>query len=90
MQEGMLRIQEAAEFLGLSVNTLNGWRRDREGPPYFKVGSRVVYSVEDLRTWLASRRVVPVGAGTPVVGVPPGRAKGAAAAEERQAKEVAS
>jgi len=40
---------KAAELLGLSVHTLRKDRVTARRFPYFKVGSRVLYSVERLR-----------------------------------------
>jgi excisionase family DNA binding protein len=49
---------EAAEYLGVSPNTLVTWRcTKRYAIPYVKVGRKVFYFADDLRTWLDSRRV---------------------------------
>jgi excisionase family DNA binding protein len=59
----MMRMQrissdEAAEFLGLNPRTLKNWRHlDRRELPYYKVGRRVIYDLQDLTNFLASRRV---------------------------------
>ena len=47
----MLRTQEAARFLGISLRTLEKHRTYGTGPAYRKLGGRVVYSVDDLETW---------------------------------------
>lgn len=40
--------------------TLAQWRSEgRKGPPYVKVGSRVLYGGKDLIDWLAASRVEP-------------------------------
>jgi predicted DNA-binding transcriptional regulator AlpA len=46
-----LRTPEAARFLGLSGRTLEKHRTYGTGPKYRKIGGRVVYALEDLRTW---------------------------------------
>ena len=51
-----LNVREAARFLGLSVSTLNKMRLNGNGPPYLKLGRRVLYDVHDLQAWAASRR----------------------------------
>lgn len=61
MSEEYVRVDRAAEIIGVSVNTLSYWRWTAQGPPYTKAGSRVLYGVDDLRQWMASRRVVPGG-----------------------------
>lgn len=39
----------------LSRSTLNKWRCDGKGPPYCKLGSRVVYPVSGLMAFLEAR-----------------------------------
>jgi hypothetical protein len=46
-----LRTEEAARFLGLSGRTLEKHRTYGTGPTYRKIGGRVVYALEDLKTW---------------------------------------
>ncbi|MBP2147600.1 MULTISPECIES: AlpA family transcriptional regulator [Alphaproteobacteria] len=47
----MLRTQEAARFLGISLRTLEKHRTYGTGPTYRKIGGRVLYTVEDLQAW---------------------------------------
>ncbi|MGF3026940.1 helix-turn-helix domain-containing protein [Methylobacterium aquaticum] len=47
---------EAAKHLGLKPSFLGKLRSVGGGPPFFKFGSKVLYSVGDLDTWLASKR----------------------------------
>lgn len=47
---------QAADFLGISERTLTNARygsliAGRPGPRYRKIGSKCVYSLEDLREW---------------------------------------
>ena len=52
-----LSTQEAADYLGLGKSTLDKLRVIRnDGPPFFKVGTRIVYDVVDLDGWLARHR----------------------------------
>lgn len=47
---------EAAKLLGdLSVTTLAAWRVSGEGPKFVKLGSRVMYPLDELHAWLAAR-----------------------------------
>lgn len=44
----------AAE-LGRTVATLKRWRRNRQGPPYFRVHGRVLYDRKRVEAWLAAK-----------------------------------
>lgn len=48
---------EAAAHCGLARPTMATLRSRGGGPPYFKLGRRVVYSRRDLDAWLSARRV---------------------------------
>jgi len=57
----ILRVQDAATRVGLSVSTLNKMRCDGRGPRFIKLTGKVVgYSVEDLDAWVEKRRLVAV------------------------------
>lgn len=45
MPPRMLRTQEAARFLGISLRTLEKHRTYGTGPTYRKIGGRVLYTV---------------------------------------------
>jgi excisionase family DNA binding protein len=52
----LLNPAAAAEFLGVSVDTLSVWRSvGRYSIPYLKVGRLVKYRRADLEMWLQSR-----------------------------------
>ena len=47
---------ELADWLGLSRETIQAWRVDDSGPPYYRAARRAVkYSVPQVRRWLAAR-----------------------------------
>jgi hypothetical protein len=46
----------AAAHLGISSRTLEKWRLTGDGPPYIKLGRRVVYDLQDLDAWAVARR----------------------------------
>jgi hypothetical protein len=50
-----LETVHAADELGLSPRTLEGWRRRGEGPAYLKIGRRVKYRPEDIEAFKATR-----------------------------------
>lgn len=55
--ERWLRPTEAAKYLGLSASTLAKRRLRGDGPPFAKLGPRLVsYSKRDLDAWLSGRR----------------------------------
>jgi predicted DNA-binding transcriptional regulator AlpA len=51
----VLHAREAAKLVGLSESTLAKLRLNGNGPPYCKLGRRVVYRQDDLDRWLRSR-----------------------------------
>lgn len=48
---------EAAEYLGIRPNTLEVWRSKHKGPRYSKIGTRVLYDVDDLEEFFNARAV---------------------------------
>jgi hypothetical protein len=55
-----LTVDEAADYLGLSVSMMNRWRCDLPGgPAYIKIGKRVLYAREDLDFLVNERRHCP-------------------------------
>ncbi len=52
-----LNNQESALRLGIASRTLENWRWRGLGPPFYKLGSRVVYDPEAIEKWLNKRRV---------------------------------
>ncbi|MAZ03669.1 MAG: hypothetical protein CMN56_11080 [Sneathiella sp.] len=50
----VLNAGQVAEQLGLSESTLAKMRLSGDGPPYSKLGRRVVYRPEDIDAWIAS------------------------------------
>lgn len=54
-----LSAAEAAAFVGLNARTLANYRSARVGPPYRKVGSRVLYRLDDLIEYVEAGLVEP-------------------------------
>ncbi len=49
--------QKAASLLGVSVRTLEEWRKKKTGPAYLKLGPKLVrYEVAELERFLARSR----------------------------------
>lgn len=40
----------------ITVRTLANWRSTGQGPDYIKVGGKVMYPVDALRTWESTRK----------------------------------
>ena len=51
-----LDTKQAADYLGLSVSTLEKLRVTGRGPRYAKAGRRVIYDRRDLDRWMAARK----------------------------------
>jgi len=61
IQEPLLRADQVAEYLGISVQTLSNWRLRDEGPVAHKVGGRsgpLRYQRVDVEKWLKANREV--------------------------------
>lgn len=47
--------QKAALFLGISVRTLEEWRRKKTGPTFVKLGPKLIrYEIAELERFLAA------------------------------------
>ena len=53
----LMRPNDAAHYLGISEATLAKWRcRVSSGPPYVKLGTRIVaYDQDELDAWMRGR-----------------------------------
>lgn len=51
-----IRVQQAAEYCGLSKSFLDKARIYGGGPSFFRLGRSVIYSTDDLDAWLAANR----------------------------------
>lgn len=59
MVDRLIREEEAAEMLGVSVRTLQAWRYRGGGPPYVRISSRCVrYNHATLSQWAAEHMVM--------------------------------
>ena len=52
-----LNTLDAAEYLGVKRGTMEVWRSLGKGPRYIKLGTRVVYEIDDLDAFAASHVV---------------------------------
>lgn len=56
-EPSFLNLQKAAEYLGISANTLYVWRHRRQGPPSFRMGRRVMYRISALDKWVRNQEL---------------------------------
>lgn len=47
-----LNKKELAEFLGLSVFTIDSWVSEQREIPFVKMGRRVMFDLEDVLEWV--------------------------------------
>ncbi len=55
-RRGLVNIREAADYLGLSTNTLYQWCSKRR-LPHIKVGRLVKFDLQELDSWIKKNRV---------------------------------
>lgn len=53
MRKPLATRAEVAEFLGVSVNTMEQWAYRATGPRYVKVGRHTRYDWADVEAWLS-------------------------------------
>ena len=55
--DALLKEDDAARLLSLSVRTLQSWRIRMAGPPFFQVGRAVRYRRRDLIAWIDANTI---------------------------------
>ena len=61
----LITTEELARLLRVDPSSVRRWRTARplQGPPFIRLSERVImYAMEDVREWIASRRVRPEAA----------------------------
>jgi hypothetical protein len=61
----LITTEELARMLRVDPSSVRRWRTARpiQGPPFIQLSERVImYSLDDVRAWLSSRRVTPEAA----------------------------
>lgn len=53
MEDRLWTVQDVSAYPGVSVHTVYGWRSLDTGPPGRRVGGRLRYRPEDVRSWVA-------------------------------------
>ena len=57
--EQLWTIEQAAENLLMSKQTLYGWRCRGYGPPSYRLGNQVRYRPAEVREWVDQQAMVP-------------------------------
>ncbi|TYL50012.1 helix-turn-helix domain-containing protein [Nocardioides sp. BGMRC 2183] len=56
-EEELLTLDDVAEILMASPNTVRWWRQQGTGPDFFKIGRRLYTTVGDLRAFIRKQRL---------------------------------
>jgi len=56
-----LDTKEAAVWSGIKINTLRQWRARGEGPPFSRVGRKILYDVGKFQKWIERGEHTPPG-----------------------------
>ena len=56
---GLLGLEEAAQFLDVQPATLYAWKYRQFGPPFVKVGRLLKYKLADLERWVDEQTRTP-------------------------------
>jgi predicted DNA-binding transcriptional regulator AlpA len=59
MPDGYITHKEAAARLGRTTKTLWQWRRDKYGPPFYRLGGDLLYRPEEIEKWLSDQKETP-------------------------------
>lgn len=51
---------ELAEYLGVSIFTIDSWVAERREIPFVKMGSRVMFRRKDVEEWIERNRQMPL------------------------------
>jgi hypothetical protein len=65
-EDELLTLDDVAEILTTSANTVRWWRQQGTGPDFFKIGRRLYTTVGELRRFIREQRL----ASRPVIGKP--------------------
>jgi len=52
----VMRVWDAAKYLGIPESTLNQLRSSGGGPRYSKVGRSILYELHDLDAWIQAKK----------------------------------
>lgn len=58
MTNTLLKQQEVASILNISIQTLGKWRKANGGPRCYKIGGSYRYPAADFEEWLTAQTIV--------------------------------
>jgi len=58
MQDTLLTSEQVANRLGLKVDTIEKWRRERRGPAYVQLGRAIRYRPSAVEKFVAEREIL--------------------------------
>lgn len=59
LNKNLISEKEAANFLNISVKTIQAWRYKGYGPTYIKFAKKIAYTVSDLQSFVESQKIHP-------------------------------
>jgi excisionase family DNA binding protein len=63
-QKAFCTKKELAEFLGISVYTIDSWVSERREIPFVKMGKKVMFDLRDVNDWIEKKKVRPIPVGS--------------------------
>jgi len=58
--DGYLSREELAQQLDVNTRTIDRWESLGQGPPRVAIGRTILYKLDSVRDWLASRETLPI------------------------------
>lgn len=55
--------KELAEYLGVSIYTIDSWVSQRREIPFVKMSKKVMFDLEDVNKWIEESKVYPLEIG---------------------------
>ncbi len=59
--KNLMNTRQLAAYLHMSTSFVEKMRWRKVGPPYYKIGGRIFYVLQEVDDWLRLQRRVPLG-----------------------------
>jgi predicted DNA-binding transcriptional regulator AlpA len=53
--EQLWSIEQTARYLSMATATLYGWRCRKYGPPSYRLGNKIRYRPDEVRSWVSQQ-----------------------------------